>query len=90
MSRERVGERDVSEQVALAEQRGAVAFVVLGVGGSLGSWRHRLVSLATRPGACRLDYSVASPKTSRPLRVWPGFTTGPVVAGGELREHLGA
>ena len=90
MSRERVGERDVSEQVALAEQRGAVAFVVLGV-----SWVVGVVAPsageprdASRRLPPRLLGGVAEDEPALARVAWVHDRAGG--CGGELREHLGA
>lgn len=62
---DRVGERYVSKEVPLAEQRDAVSFVILVVGRTF--W-----AIAAEPkktdGGQSLVYSEASPKTRRPVR----------------------
>jgi hypothetical protein len=81
ISRQRIRERHVAEEVALAEELYAVAFVVVGVGRSFRSRRHRRARLSAGPADSSPTYLVASPKTSRPLRLRPAFAIGPSLAG---------
>ena len=49
----RIRERNIAEEITLAEEFDALALVVLGVGGSLGPARHRPACSSCRPSPIR-------------------------------------
>src|SRR5205823_5583628 len=89
VGRQRIRERHVAEQVALAEEFDAIALVVAGVGGSLGSRRHRRASLSARPVDSRLLFGrVAEDEPTAALAA--RVDDRPLGRRRELLEHLGA
>lgn len=62
--RQRIRERNVAEEIPVAEERDSLAFVVVGVGGPFRSRQHRRQRIGG-PRTVRSSYLFASPKTSR-------------------------